>query len=365
MLKSCQVPVDNSSRRLLGLWAKRYEPALNTISLGENSCSIAKLLALTTPDGRAGTVHRVIQSLTGYCQLAGLKTNSLYAYIPNIINLSEAYQLALAVELVYHQVLTIYSQQPSLKPFLRYFSDTEGILVELGKDALMLPLIDRLAAELEPVHLTLQTYHGNTSNVRTIGFLTTQFHMINQSIVTALTPCEQILISPYLQFAEEQVAIPWPRVCAVAANYAADAPEIALVEALMIVCPAIALEVQSHLASRFPYTVSRRGPLLNAAVERSTLRDLTMMQAYLWLAILEKQTTAITQELLPLCRMVFPSIGVQPAVVQSGVEQLVNVVEQHIPSHFMHLAKPYTQALNQCFKDWTSVPNLADLAINK
>ncbi|MGB3312733.1 MAG: hypothetical protein WBG32_12910 [Nodosilinea sp.] len=365
MLKSCQVPVGDSSGRLLALWAKRYKPALNTISQSENPFPMVDLLTLTTTDGRAGTAKRVRQSLTGYCQLAGLKTNSLYTYIPNIINLSEAYQLAQAVELVYRQVLTIYSQQPSLKPFLRYFSDTEGILVELGKDALMLPLIDRLAAELEPVHLALQTSHGNTSNVRTVGFLTTQFHLINQAIMTALTPCEQVLISPYLQFAEEQVAIPWTRVCAVAASYAADAPEIALVEALMTVCPAIALEVQGHLANRFPYTTSRRGMLRNAEVRRSTLRDLTMMQAYLWLAILEKQATAITQELLPLCRMVFPSIDMQPAVVQTGIAQLVNVVEQHIPSPLLHLAKPYTQVLNQCFEDWTPVPTLADLAIDR
>ncbi|MGB3135640.1 MAG: hypothetical protein WBB18_02435, partial [Nodosilinea sp.] len=98
MLKSSRILEKEASRRLLGLWAKRYRPTLFNISLVDKAFPVADLLELTTPSGRASTAKRVKILLSSYCQLAGLRTNSLYAYIPNVIDLSEAYHLARAVE---------------------------------------------------------------------------------------------------------------------------------------------------------------------------------------------------------------------------------------------------------------------------
>lgn len=355
MLKSCRVSDQNTSQRLLTLWAKRYKPELVTLATSSNEFPVADLVVLTSAEGRAQTSDRVMQRLINYCELAGLKTNNLYAYIPNVINLSEALSLACSVEQVYRQILTLYRRQPPLRPFLKYFSDTEAILVELGQDALMLPLIHQLASDLEPILLTLQKAHLETSNYRTVGFLTTQFHLVNQSIQASLSPCEQLLLGPFLKFAEEQVAIPWPRVCAVADGYSADTPEIGLVEKLMAACYDIADEVYTKLKRLFPHIQSRRGTLHHAGVQQSTLRDLMMLQAYLWLALLEKDTAILEQELLPMCQMVFPAIDIPDLVVKRGIELLVVVVERHTPPPQLPLIYPCTRKLLACFQDWGNV----------
>lgn len=63
---------------------------------------------------------------------------------------------------------------------------------------------------------------------RSLGFITTQINFSNALLLEQLTPIEQILISPYLTFIEEQVALPWQRICAAAVNHDLTSPAFAI-----------------------------------------------------------------------------------------------------------------------------------------
>jgi hypothetical protein len=76
-----------------------------------------------------------------------------------------------------------------------------------------------------------------------------------------------------------------------------------------------------------------------------------MFQAYLWLCALEGNMSAIEQELLPLCMMVFPSIEVSWELVEQLLPSLVTEIEERVSSEQMQLLMPYTQAMEQMFSN--------------
>lgn len=354
MIKPGKIPSSATADRLLSLWASRYAPNLNGLFLNEQHLSASQLVELTSPEGRQNTAATVRRSLSIRCQQTELETNDLFAYIPNVVHLSEALEIARGSYQVYAQVLDIYCRQPPLKAFLRYFDDADRILQEIGRESLFLPFIGSLAAELEPTLMEVQRQHLSSKNSRAVGFMTTQFHLTTQAIIEPLSAGEQVLLSPYFQFVEEQVCIPWQRICAIAANYEPKSDHIALLETLITASRKIAVEVYYRLASEFARIPSRRGTLQTPDVRRSTVRDLTMMQSYLWLALLEQSTACIDQELYPLCRMVFPSIGVKANVLQRGIGLLIEHIHQRLTPRQQEQLRPYSESLQHLFVLWHS-----------
>jgi hypothetical protein len=74
-----------------------------------------------------------------------------------------------------------------------------------------------------------------------------------------------------------------------------------------------------------------------------------MFQAYLWLCALEGNMSAVEEELLPLCKMVFPSIEVSWELVEQLVPLLVTEIEARLSSAQMRILQPYTQSMQQLF----------------
>jgi len=349
MLKTNRVANNTAStNRLIKLWTVRYIPNLSSLVQDKTRFPAADLVAAASPEGRTKTVATVRRLLQISCEMASLETNSLYTYLPNIVHLSEVRRIARSINQVYEQTLVIYEQQQSPSQFLKFIDSSYELFSKLALPFFVLPAVTQLAEELEPSLLQLQADHIGVQDPRMIGFLTTQFHFSTREILKHLTPYECVLLSPYFKFIEEQVCIPWHRVCTAAAKYLSSSPTFALVEHLLPQCHDIAEAVCNQAAQQLSHS-SRRGTLNNPEVASSTIRDLTMIQGYLLLSILEGNLSAIEQELIPLCLMVFPSIDVEWNFVEQTLSLLVEAIRQRLDANQRELSAAYTQSLQALF----------------
>jgi hypothetical protein len=197
--------------------------------------------------------------------------------------------------------------------------------------------------------LKLQKHHLDYENPLAIGFLTTHFRFSNQKILEPLSPIEQILLSPYLKFVEEQVCMPWQQICATAANYPVESPIFGLVEQLFAASTTVARTVYHQAAQWYPVHRSRRGTIGSPDVAASTIRDLNMIQSYLCLCILEGDTAVAEQELLLLCQAVLPNVGVQWELIEYIVQLLLTEISARVAPDYLEYLSPYTEALQSLF----------------
>lgn len=345
---------NTSAQRLVKLWAQRYVPDLSTLSANQGQLSVSEVIQAASSEARTQTVAKLQRLLQTSCELAGIKTNILFSYIPNVVNLSEAGRIAQSAVRVYEKALDIYQQQSApLAPQDATTPQTETLNIEdlppWARQALELPDIQLLALKLEPELVQLQEQHLLTHDQRTRGFLSTHFHFSTKQILNRLTLSEQVLLSPYFKFIEEQVCIPWQRVCAAAAQHPPDSPTLALVEQLLPQSEEIALTVYRRAVELYPHYRSYRGSISEPDVGASTLRDLNMFQGYLWLCVLEKSLDSVQEELLPLCQMVFPSVDINGELVESMVHLLCETILDYVDSEQKFWIKSYTLAIQDIF----------------
>ncbi len=339
-----------SAHRLIKLWSERYLPDLSSLPADKRQFPIAELVQCASPSGRARTVHRLQALLSIQSELPGLEANFLYSYIPNIVTLDQARRLAPSIKRVYDKVFELYQQQESPSTYLKYITVSRDVFRRLALPSLMLPMIEQLAEVLDPVLSELKASFLSAPDPRTFSFITTQFHFTTQDIYQKITPCETVLITPFLKFVEEQLCIPWQRVCA-AAQRSPNAEQVVIVERLMPQTQDIANRVFEQSTRHFSRHSSRRGALNQSAVAASTVRDLTMVQGYFYLSVLENNPSAIERELLPLCLAVFPSVGVQWGLVEAIVRSLQQEMLSRLTPEQIGLLLPYAQALQDAFVD--------------
>ncbi|MGC1394725.1 MAG: hypothetical protein WA828_10635 [Coleofasciculaceae cyanobacterium] len=342
------IKINNASvSSLVTLWTQRYLPSLATLSQTDK-LTAAELVAAATPEAKSKTVTKLKRLIQINCECAAIKTDVLFSYIPNVVNLSESQALAKYVSQVYEAALKIY-QQSSLSVWKNKFP----LLLHTGEDlqlpVLGMPEIKQLLIALEPLLAELQRQHLIVEDSRTIGFMTTQFHFSTQLVLNKLTVPEQVLISPYFKFIEEQVCMPWARVCNAAASHDLNSPKLMVVEQLLPQSYEIAVDVCHRAVRLYPNSSSQRGYLSHPGIMASTIRDLQMMQSYLWLSVLEGNLDSVEQALLPLCVMVFPSIGVTWRLVSQMLKLLMEEVTARVEPQNKALILPYTEAMQQLF----------------
>jgi hypothetical protein len=361
VLRNTKLPNNSSVNCLVELWADRYFPNLPTLSSEEGRIAVSGLVEVASPEGRAKTVAKLKRLIQINCECAGIKTNALFSYIPNVVNLTESRFIAKFVAEVYEKALEIYQQQSTSlapvaatsRPFAKTinFSTNVDVATEWAMPALEMPAMEQLAKALEPVLLQLRQQHMSARDPRTIGFITTQFHFSTKLVLGKLTLPEQVLLSPYFKFIEEQVCIPLQRVCSAAASHKVDSPAFTVVRQLLPACRDIASTVYSKAAKLYPNHYSRRGGLNKPVVADSTIRDLEMFQVYLWLCVLEGNMAVVQQELLPLCIMVFPSVDVTWELVEQMLGLLMDELMERVQPQHKKLLLPYTQAMQKLFSN--------------
>lgn len=356
MLVTTSLVSNTSVDCLVQLWAERYVPDLSILSSKEDDLIVSELVDAASGAGRKKTAIKLRRLLQINCEYAAIMTNMLFSYIPNIVNLTEAKQISQMTLQVYEKAIEIYEQQSLPKVSLEATLQTASKPLTGGMGfsnddftECLTSAIKQLARSLEPLLLQLQKQHQLAHDQSLIGFLSTQFHFTAQSLLKRLNRSEQVLLSPYFKFLEEQVCIPWQRVCSAAAKYEIDSPVLALVQQMLPVSHKIAQSVYRQAAQLYPTHRSSRGKLAHPGVAASTIRDLEMFQSYLWLCVLEKNITVVEQELMPLCVMVFPNIDVTWELVRKMLQLLVNELISHLQPNQLPLLQPYTQAMQQLF----------------
>lgn len=344
MLKTTHIFKKSSVESLISLWQQRYTLDLSYLS-SEYSEYYSLLARAASQDCRALTVAKLKNNVLELnCKTAWTQTRKLYNYIPNILDLNEASRITQFTFRIYRKLLEVYQQES----FKQVLSTTE-LLTNRGFSSWQIPAIDHLAYTLEPILIVFQEQHLASGDWRAVGFMTTQLNFCNELILKKLDPFEKVLLSPYLKFVEEQVAIPWQRVCAAAVKYELSAPEIILVEQMLPAAPEVASAVYQKLVELLPNHRSRRGELRDAPVTHSCIRDLNMFQAYLWLCFLEKTLEPLEHELLPLCEMVLESMDIKLEMTRHWCHILALELENRVKPQQQDLLKPYTQAIKDLF----------------
>jgi hypothetical protein len=344
MLKTVETIKNPSVESLLSLWAQRY--AINLFSEDlENLLSNNILLEAASSQGRAVTAKKLKENVLNVnCQMAWIQTKTLYAYISNILDLSEARRITQFAFRVYKKLIEVYQKYP-----LEEFEITGEQSLSDFEKCFGIPSIRELAYALEPTLLLFQEQHIVSKDWRSLGFLTTQLNFCNQLILKKLEPAERILLTPYLKFVEEQVAMPWQRVCVAASKYKVGEFKLQIVEEMLPKAPEIARSVYKKLVELLPNQRSRRGLLNDGGIAHSCIRDLNMFQAYFWLCFLDESITPIEQELLPLCAMVVEGVNIQWELTEKWCEVLSREILNQVTLEKQEILQPYLLQMQEVF----------------
>lgn len=337
-----------TTERLIQIWAKRYVPDLSSLSITQDPEICDRLLAATSPDGRSQTVKKLTQRLVDVnCQFAGIRAKTFHEYIPNIVDLNEARRLTEFAAKVYLKLLQVYQSPlpPSESLKIKISTTAEAPLSAWG-----IPEVMDLAKALNPLLRDYQRQHILSKDWRALGFLTTQWNFSNLLLQEKLLPVEKVLLSPYLRFVEEQVALPWQRVCEAAAAYDLHSPVFRMVEQIMPKSSAIAASTFKQLVQEFPDHHSRRGLLTEQGIIHSCLRDLEMFQGYLWLCVLKGHLEPIQQELVALCVMVMQSMDVKWELTERWNQVLIREIMRHLTLDQQTLFERYAEGLEDSFR---------------
>jgi hypothetical protein len=347
MLKATQTVKAASVERLLNLWGLRYRSDLTSLST-EASSSYDELLFAASPEGRTLTAAKFRDNLLDInCQMAWLQTQKLYEYIPNVIDLKEAREITLLAFLVYKKAFEIYRERSLVcvsQNNYHNYSVSQEYFSSWGIGA-----INQLASDLEEVLLGFQEQVLKSQNWRTLGFMTTQVKLTNKLILTKLAPVERALIHPYLKFIEEQVALPWQRICAASVKYQAGETRLEIVEKMLPMADDISQIVYNNLLKSYPSHCSRSGKLNESVVAHSCLRDLNMFQAYLWLCVLEDSLDPIQEELIPLCIMVMEAVSIKWELIEKWCQVLGQEILNRVNVDEKVFLFRYTQAMQKLF----------------
>lgn len=352
MLKTTNLPNTPSVNRLLKLWSQRYTPDLS-ILLSEPNQSLAfqALSVAASPEGRVVTANKLNQRLIEIkCQMAAIETNCLYAYVPKVVDFSDAKLLAPYAFEIYKKLIDLYQQSSvhttpqSAATLMAAANNKDSSLGAWG-----MPSVDKIAKEIEPLLIAFQGQHIAAKDYRTLGFITTLLNFSNKLMPDRLTLPEQVLIKPYLRFVEEQVALPWQRVCAAAARHQLDSSAFLLVEQMLPQAQEIAQKVYYRLTQLLPNHRSRRGGLDDLGIKHSCIRDLQMFQSYLWLCLLEDSLAPVEHELVDLCVMVMTGVKVKWEMTELWNKVLFEEIRSRLTFEQKSILQPYSSKMEQAF----------------
>ena len=363
MKNTAQLTPKFSTRSFQEIWSNRYKldalPLISTYSGEDLRIAIGE-------ESRKKTALKAQKSIGVSSEFAALKTNGLFSYVPNIVNLKEARQIAGFVEKIYSKLLDVYQQQqisPEWLALINTLNHSNNVLDTLAQvNSISLLAIEQIAREVEPLILELQEQHRSCQDRRTIGFMSTQFHFSTQVLLKQLQPIEQVLLKPYLQFVEEQVCIPWQRVCAAANRHPSGSPVLEVAKSMLLQSQEIEDVTYRQMLSRFPSHRSRRGLLHRPEVAASSIRDINMFQAYLWLCVLEDSMSSVENELLPLCIMVFPSISVDWELAEVGIASLLANMRDRLDAQYILRVRPYMDAMQTLFVNAKNTPLFSEMS---
>ncbi len=346
MPKSSRRPQVETVSRLLNIWTQRYRPDFSDLGGSALSITVGEIDQSLSGSGRQTISAKLNhQAVMDACKLAAIRTKDLYAHSEEW-DPKEVINLANLTSPVYLRLIDLYQTHPprlavSPKQLESLSPENLGIAFQVN----LMAWVDTL----EPFLSEFRLRGMITDKWKTLGFMTTQVNFTNALLLQQLDPVEQTLIHPYFKFLEEQIVMPWQRLCAIAARYDLAAPEFGVVERMLPLATEISRVTHTHWVQAFPYYYGRRGRLEEPHVRHSSLRDFTMFQVYLWLSLLKGRAKVVETELVVLCRHVYGETGIPWEMTLKGTKLLVEKVLDCLVPHELQLVSPYTSAMVKAF----------------
>lgn len=329
---------------LTKIWTNRYFPDCYQLLTSNRDLADRRMIGeILSEKGRRRTAQKLNKkNITEQCSLAAVRARKLYSD-DTAETFKPTSHLAKLLSRIYFQLLDIYQETTLIVMSSR---DVEGEHpLESSPSSWGIPDINTLATALSPLLSELQEWNQSSDNWKTIGFATTQINLSNALLLEQLTDVEQVFMRCYFQFLEEQVALPWQRMCTAAVAYTPSSPLFLTVERLLPMATDIAEAVHSRWSHSFPNYAGRRGSLTSPAIRHSSIRDFEMFQVYLWLCCLEKNLTYIEQELSAICLVVYGALDIPWKMTVDGTILLMHEILGRLEPHEEELVSPYAQAM--------------------
>ena len=184
---------------------------------------------------------------------------------------------------------------------------------------------------------------------RAIGFVSMQFHYCGQMLLAEAPESERPVLQSYFKVVDDLLYMPLHRVYTAAAKYDYHDPRLEAVRLALPATTRIAHSIVNQVITLCPDYVSYTGPLNNAIVRTSSVRDVEMFQIYLWTCMLENNISAIAQELFPLCVMLYPTLKVNWGLVRLMVNLLDQELSACVGSTCVQYYEPHYDAMLQMF----------------
>ncbi|MBD2101401.1 hypothetical protein [Leptolyngbya sp. FACHB-261] len=188
---------------------------------------------------------------------------------------------------------------------------------------------------------------------RVLGFVGMHVHYTIVGLLQQLTLMEQACFEPYLQVMNDHMYLPLQACYEAAAEHESSSAALRAVHTLLPVSSEIAYLVFAQTCRQFPGYCSNGGSLLEPAVQQSSIRDVELFQTYLCQCVLEASFRPVQKELLPLCLLLYPRLGVSSKLVRTMLQHLEFNMSRLVPAQQMALFRPYLMNMHKLFSATT------------
>jgi len=184
---------------------------------------------------------------------------------------------------------------------------------------------------------------------RVIGFVAMQYHYTGVQLLELLSPAEQALFLPYVSVLDDHLYMPLQRAYRAAARHSSDSVVLQAVRRLMEQVDEIADRIVTRVIELYPRYQCYSGRLDDPSVRASSVRDVIMFQAYMWVCLLEGDLQALQEELFALCLMIYPRLNVSWELVRQMTFLLRKEVEACLNAEQNAYCQPYYDVLLRLF----------------
>jgi Phycobilisome protein len=336
-------------------WAKKYLQNLQVDEDDKQTTDTVSLKEVVSEAGRKKTANKLMESLRSVSAKAWNKTEALLAaevkrhnIKPNLIN---PWEIAADSFNIYRTVLDVYTKQAPLRQL--------STVIKLAREdeSLYKKALEIYTEQVAPSHLATAIGANvgamrrkyTQDDPRVIGFVNMQFHYTSEMLLKPLSPLERSFVGAYFKVIDDHLYMPLQRAYAAAAKHDYDSYALSAVQQLLPASTQIAKNVFQKIVEIYPNYRSYTGLLSDPVVKISSIRDVEMFQVYLWVCGLEKDISAIQQELFPLCVMLYPTLKVQWELVRQMLHLLGQEISDRLTPKQANTLMPYFQVLWQMF----------------
>lgn len=349
----------SADNELLKIWVARYLPDLGVISPHVRKHVEQRLKSAISDASRTATAKKLDHYLASDCTLAVASTQQLMRDIGIKIDTWQLQSLSVQIYSIYEALVSGYQESFIFSPVVDYLHTIEFEASQLEAATLVIPKFESLLLSITPMLRELKATYFSSINQHLVGFMTTIVHFAQQHILSHLSTDEIVWLKPYLQLLDELLCMPWQRIYTVAAAVKYPTDTVDLVKRMLPKVNSISSLTYQRLLQKFPNHISCQGRLQSLPVQHSSLRDLSMFQAYIWLSVLENSSSIIEKNLLPLCLQVFPLTKVEWELVTFAVGDITDNIQDQLTPAEQAIFGIHAEKVNALFLDSQPEPNRA------